>query len=159
MRYLHISIYSQTLSAFEDQQKVFEFAVSTAINGVGCDEGSGKTPFGEHYIRAKIGSNQPVNSVFVGRRPTGEIYSPSLAEQFPNRDWILSRILWLCGKEIGKNRLGSVDSMARYIYIHGTPDSEPMGVAKSHGCVRMRNSDVVKLFDWVPVGCPVMIEV
>jgi L,D-transpeptidase YbiS len=159
VRYLHISILKQTLSAFEDQQKVFEFSVSTALNGVGCDEGSGKTPLGQHYIRAKIGSNQPVNSVFVGRRPTGEIYSPLLAEQFPNRDWILSRILWLCGKEIGRNRLGSVDSMARYIYIHGTPDSEPMGVAKSHGCIRMRNSEVVQLFDWAPVGCPVMIEV
>ena len=159
MRHLHISISHQTLSAFEDQQKVFEFSVSTALNGPGCEEGSGKTPVGQHYIRAKIGFNQPINSVFVGRRPTGEIYSEALAQAHPNRDWILSRILWLCGQEIGVNRLGNVDSMSRYIYIHGTPDSEPMGVPKSHGCVRMRNDDVIKLFDWVPSGCPVLIEV
>jgi L,D-transpeptidase YbiS len=159
VRHLHISIRHQTLSAFEDQQKVFEFSVSTALNGHGCEEGSGKTPVGRHYIRAKIGFNQPINSVFVGRRPTGEIYSEALAHAHPNRDWILSRILWLCGQEIGVNRLGNRDSMSRYIYIHGTPDSEPMGVPKSHGCVRMRNDDVIKLFDWVPSGCPVLIEV
>lgn len=159
MRHLHISISHQTLSAFEDQQKAFEFSVSTALNGPGCEEGSGKTPVGQHYIRAKVGFKQPINSVFVGRRPTGEIYSEALAQAHPNRDWILSRILWLCGQEIGVNRLGNVDSMSRYIYIHGTPDSEPMGVPKSHGCVRMRNDDVIKLFDWVPSGCPVLIEV
>lgn len=159
VRYLHISISDQTLSAFEDQQKVFEFSVSTALNGHGCEQGSGKTPVGKHYIRAKIGGSEPLNAVFVARRATGEIYSEKLAQQFPKRDWILSRILWLCGQEVGVNRLGGVDSMARYIYIHGTPDSEPMGVPKSHGCVRMRNTDVVTLFDWVPVGCPVMIEV
>lgn len=159
MRYLHISISRQTLFAFEDQKKVFEFSVSTALNGAGCEEGSGKTPLGKHYIRAKIGGFEPLNTVFVARRPTGEIYSEKLAQQFPKRDWILSRILWLCGQELGVNRLGHVDSMARYIYIHGTPDSEPMGVPKSHGCVRMRNADVVTLFDWVPAGCPVMIEV
>jgi len=159
VRHLHISIRHQTLSAFEDQQKVFEFSVSTALNGHGCEEGSGKTPVGRHYIRAKIGCDLPINTVFVGRRATGEIYSPSLAQDNPKRDWILSRILWLCGKEVGVNRLGRVDSMARYIYIHGTPDSEPMGVPKSHGCVRMRNDDVIELFNWVPEGCPVMIEV
>ncbi|MAA72496.1 MAG: L,D-transpeptidase [Bermanella sp.] len=159
MRHLHISISEQTLSAFEDQQKVFEFSVSSALNGTGCQEGSGKTPLGAHYIRAKIGRDLPINSVFVGRRATGEIYSPSLAQDYPKRDWILSRILWLCGKQVGVNRLGHVDSMARYIYIHGTPDSEPMGVPKSHGCIRMRNTDVIELFNWVPAGCPVLIEV
>jgi lipoprotein-anchoring transpeptidase ErfK/SrfK len=156
---LHISISDQILSAFEGEQKVFEFSVSTALNGPGCEEGSGKTPLGKHYIRAKIGSGQRLGSVFVGRRPTGEIYNQTLADTNPERDWILSRILWLCGEQVGVNRLGSVDSMARYIYIHGTPDSEPMGEPKSHGCVRMRNDDVIKLFNWVPSGCPVMIEV
>lgn len=158
MRKLHISISNQTISAYEGQNLAFQFPVSTALNGSGCQEGSGKTPLGDHYIRAKIGSGQPINSVFVGRRPTGEIYSKELAVKFPKRDWILSRILWLCGQEPGKNRLGNVDSMARYIYIHGTPDSEPMGLAKSHGCVRMRNNDVITLFDWVPFACPVTIE-
>ena len=94
----------------------------------------------------------------VGRRHTGEIYTPELARQFPERDWILSRILWLCGLEPGKNRGGSVDTMRRYIYIHGTPDSEPMGVPKSHGCIRMRNQDVIRLFDMVTPGTPVLIR-
>ena len=159
MRHLHISIQTQTLSAFEDDTLAFQCQVSTALNGPGCEEGSGKTPFGSHYIRAKIGANEPINSVFVGRRATGEIYSSALSKQFPKRDWILTRILWLCGNEIGVNRLGNVDSMSRYIYIHGTPDTEPMGVPKSHGCVRMRNNDVLRVFDWAPLGCPVMIEV
>jgi lipoprotein-anchoring transpeptidase ErfK/SrfK len=96
--------------------------------------------------------------VFVGRRPTGEIWTPQLAAQVPDRDWILTRILWLSGCEPGVNRLGSVDSMQRYIYIHGTPDSEPMGVARSHGCIRMRNADVIALFDQVPAGTPVLIS-
>ena len=100
----------------------------------------------------------PAGSVFVGRRPTGEIYSDSLAREYPDRDWILSRILWLCGCEPGRNRLGQVDSMRRYIYIHGTPDSQPMGVPASHGCIRMRNQDVISLFAMVSPGTPVEIS-
>lgn len=159
MRHLHISISKQLLTAYEGRTPAFSYSISTALNGPGCEQGSGKTPLGQHYVRAKIGTNQPINTVFIARRPTGEIYSQALADTFPQRDWILTRILWLCGQEVGKNRLGSQDSMARYIYIHGTPDTEPMGVAKSHGCIRMRNQDVVQLFDWVPQGCPVTIEV
>ncbi|BBP43504.1 hypothetical protein THMIRHAT_12500 [Thiosulfativibrio zosterae] len=109
-------------------------------------------------MRAKIGQDEPLNAVFKGRRPTGEIYTPALGQAYPNRDWILTRILWLSGTEKGKNRLGSVDTMQRYIYIHGTPDTEPMGIALSHGCIRMRNSDLVKLFDLIAVGTPVVIE-
>ena len=112
---------------------------------------------GAHIIRAKIGANAPENTVFIGRRPTGEIWTPQLAAEYPDRDWILTRILWLSGKELGKNRLGNVDSMQRYIYIHGTPDTEPMGQPCSHGCVRMRNQDVISLFDRVEVGTPVVI--
>jgi len=108
-------------------------------------------------VRAKIGGNAPAGAVFVGRRPTGEIWTPELHLAHPGRDWILSRILWLSGSESGRNRGGSVDSLRRYIYIHGTPDSEPMGVARSHGCIRMRNADVIALFDRVPVGTPVRI--
>lgn len=135
-----------------------QFRVSTALNGVGEKSGSGCTPRGLHVIRAKIGENLPPNSVFVGRRFTGEIYTPELAKLYPKRDWILTRILWLSGKEPNRNRLGSVDSMQRYIYIHGTPDTEPMGIPLSHGCIRMRNTDVVELFDLVPVGAELLIE-
>lgn len=134
------------------------YSISTAKLGVGQYQGSNQTPLGWHCVRAKIGQNAEANSVFVGRRLTGEIYTPELAEKYPARDWILSRILWLSGCEIGHNRLGQVDSMQRYIYIHGTPDSEPMGVPESHGCIRMRNSDVIELFDLVPVGTAIWLQ-
>lgn len=154
---IHISIKDQRLDLIEEGQVLRSYSISTAKNGAGENNGSGQTPRGKHIIRAKIGDGQPINAVFVGRRATGEVYTSDLAEAFPERDWILSRILWLSGCEPGKNRLGSKDSMRRYIYIHGTPDSEPMGVALSHGCVRMRNKDVIDLFDLVPVGIPVEI--
>lgn len=134
------------------------YSVSTAKNGLGEQAGSGCTPRGLHYIRAMIGAGCPINTVLVGRRPTGEIYSPELARQFPNRDWILSRVLWLCGLERGKNRSGAVDSMRRFIYLHGTPDSEPMGIPLSHGCIRMRNADVIDLFNQVATRTHVYIE-
>lgn len=156
-----ISISQQSLSVFSDTEnppvQVCSYSVSTALNGVGCDKNSGKTPLGLHQVRAKIGHNEPINTVFIGRRPTGEVYDESLAHRHPQRDWILSRILWLSGKEVGLNRLGTVDSMQRYIYIHGTPDSEPMGKALSHGCIRMRNADLIELFDLIEPGTEVMI--
>lgn len=135
-----------------------EYPVSTALKGNGERQDSGCTPRGRHYIRAMIGGGQPLGTVFIGRRPTGEIYSPALARSEPGRDWILSRILWLCGRERGVNRGPGVDSFRRFIYIHGTPDSEPMGVARSHGCIRMRNSDVADLYDRVRPGIPVIIQ-
>lgn len=153
-----ISIATQSLRLYDAGQRVAEYAVSTAVNGAGCLKNSGCTPLGPHIIRAKIGADMPENTVFVGRRPTGEIYSPALSVQFPNRDWILTRILWLSGTEVGKNRLGNVDTMQRYIYIHGSPDSAEMGKPGSHGCVRMRNADLIDLFARVPVGTTVMID-
>ncbi|HOY70048.1 MAG TPA: L,D-transpeptidase [Methylotenera sp.] len=157
--HIEISIQRQTLTLLNSDGGVkAQYSISTAANGAGCDKNSGCTPLGEHIIRAKIGGDAPLNTVFVGRRPTGEICTPELMAQFPNRDWILTRILWLSGTEIGKNRLGNVDSMQRYIYIHGTPDSEPMGVPRSHGCVRMRNADVMALFEQVRVGTHVLIK-
>jgi L,D-transpeptidase YbiS len=156
---IEVSIPEQCLRLQDEAGGVLAiYAVSTALNGVGESKGSGCTPRGRHVVRARIGGGQPLNTVFVGRRPTGEIWTPQLAVQFPERDWILTRILWLSGCEPGVNRLGSVDSMQRYIYIHGTPDSEPMGVARSHGCIRMRNADLIALFDQVPAGTPVLIS-
>jgi len=148
---LHISVARQALSVFDDQgNAVREYPVSTAAAGVGEVSGSYQTPRGRHIIRAKIGAGQPENTVLVRRRPTGEIWTPELGETFPDRDWILTRILWLSGCEPGSNRLGCVDTMRRYIYIHGSPDSAEMGLPQSHGCVRMRNADIVELFDLVP---------
>jgi L,D-transpeptidase YbiS len=155
---IEISITKQTLNLLDNVGKVrAKYHVSTAANGAGCDKNSGCTPLGEHIIRAKIGGGAVANTVFVGRRPTGEICTPELMNEFPERDWILTRILWLSGKEVGKNRLGNVDTMQRYIYIHGSPDGTKMGEIGSHGCVRMRNADIVELFDLVEIGTHVVI--
>ena len=155
---VRISIADQTLTLVDEAGAVVRsYPVSTAKNGVGERQGSNCTPRGRHVVRAKIGAGMPANTVFVGRRPTGEVWSPELAAEHPGRDWILSRILWLSGCEVGFNRLGDVDTMRRYIYIHGSPDTVPMGVPGSIGCVRMRNDDIVEVFELVPPGTPVEI--
>lgn len=155
---IEICVASQTLDLFDDAGLPLKrYRISTALNGVGEESGSYCTPRGSHVIRAKIGVGQPANAVFVRRRPTGEIYTPELGAQFPGRDWILTRILWLSGCEPGMNRLGSVDTMRRYIYIHGTPDEVELGNPGSKGCVRMRNGDILDLFDRVSPGTPVII--
>lgn len=146
-----VSVGAQRLDLLdEDGRCLKSYAVSTAANGVGEVSGSYQTPRGKHLIRAKIGDGQPENTVFVRRRPTGEIWTPELAEAFPGRDWILTRILWLSGCEPGFNRLGCVDTMRRYVYIHGSPDTVAMGIPGSHGCIRMRNADLIDLFERVP---------
>lgn len=156
---LDLSIERQEMRLIGDRGETLRsYSVSTARNGPGERNGSECTPRGAHRIRAKIGGGCPVNTVFRGRRPTGEIYSPELRERFPGRDWILTRIMWLSGQEPGFNRLGDVDTMRRFIYIHGAPDEDRMGVPGSHGCVKMRNTDVLELFDLVPVGTPVMVR-
>jgi lipoprotein-anchoring transpeptidase ErfK/SrfK len=156
---IEISIPEQSLKLLaDDGRELKRYSVSTSRNGAGEMEGSFCTPRGEHVIRAKIGAGQPLNTVFRGRRPTGEIWTPELGERFPGRDWILTRILWLSGREVGKNRLGKMDTMRRYIYIHGSPDSVPMGKPGSIGCIRVRNHDIVDLFDRVTAGTEVRIS-
>lgn len=155
---LELDVASQTLLGFDQTGiETLQYLVSTGANGLGEQNGSECTPRGQHIIRAKIGEAQVANTVFVGRRPTGEVYQPSMRETFPNRDWILTRIMWLSGVEVGKNRLGNTDTMRRYIYIHGSPDDVPMGAPGSRGCVRMRNAQIVELFDRVDVGTPFLI--
>ncbi|HEB58373.1 MAG TPA: L,D-transpeptidase [Gammaproteobacteria bacterium] len=155
---LRISIPEQRLDLLRDGQAVAHYTVSTAANGAGEELGSECTPRGRHRIRARIGAGCPVNTVFIARRPTGEVYTPAMGRAQPERDWILTRILWLCGCEPGFNRFGEVDTMRRYIYIHGVPDEMPMGKPASHGCIRMRNQDIIELFDVVEVGTPVRID-
>lgn len=155
---LFISIADQKLYGFSQDQLQLTIPVSTALNGVGEMENSNCTPRGKHQVRAKIGAELPINAVLRSRRWTGEIWSPAIAEQYPKRDWILTRILWLSGCEKGFNRLGKVNTFRRYIYLHGTPDTEPMGIAQSHGCIRLHNTDIIKLFDLVPIHCPVEIS-
>ncbi|HNP25870.1 MAG TPA: L,D-transpeptidase [Nitrosomonas sp.] len=155
---INISIHKQQLDLLNDDEQVIKhYRISSAKNGTGQQNGSYCTPLGKHIIRAKIGSGQPINTVFVRRRPTGEIYTPDLGYRYPNRDWILTRILWLSGCEPGFNRLGPVDTMQRYIYIHGSPDSVEMGKPGSIGCIRISNDNLLELFDSVPTGTAVNI--
>lgn len=158
---LLINIVQQTLIVYQHDIEISSYDVSTAKNGIGSQQNSGCTPLGAHIIAEKIGGSQPINAVFLGRVPTGEIYSAALSAQYPERDWILSRILWLAGLEEGSNKgsneQGGCDTYQRYIYIHGTPDNEPMGVPSSHGCIRMRNQDIIELFEHVKEGTAVHI--
>ena len=157
-RQVLIDTSSQTLSLFDGDHLLSCFNVSTAKNGLGELRDSECTPRGLHYVRAKIGAGLDPATVFVGRRPTGELYTPDLAVRQGDRDWILGRIFWLCGREKGVNRLGQVDSMRRYIYIHGSPDSCFTGYPASHGCIRMRMKEVCLLFELLQVGDNVMIK-
>ena len=153
-----INIALQQLTLKINERVIRQYSISSAKKGVGEQQGSEQTPRGHHIVRAKIGANLPINTILKARRPTGEIYSAELAEQNANRDWILTRILWLSGCEVGKNRGGNCDTMRRYIYIHGTPDSEPMGIPASHGCIRMRNTDLAELFTLTPLYASVFIH-
>ncbi len=159
MARLEIKLATQSAELFDAAGALIKrYAISSALNGAGERNGSFCTPRGRHVIRAKIGAGQPPNTVFVRRRPTGEIYNTDLAAQYPGRDWILTRILWLSGSEPGFNRLGDVDTMRRYIYIHGTPDSVALGTPGSIGCIRMHNNDLIELFERVNAGDSVVIQ-
>ena len=156
--YLKVDISKQKLSCYYREQICISFDISTGKNGVGELSGSGCTPRGKHEIKDIIGLNHEINAVFVGRIWTGEIYSKELAQQYPERDWILTRILRLNGLEHGFNQGGLVDTYKRYIYIHGAPDDTEMGIPGSHGCIRMRNTEVILLANWVKVGLKVLVN-
>ena len=157
-RLIKVSIDEQRLQFLDSGRVLMDVAVSTAANGPGECMHSECTPRGRHRIRAKIGAGAAANTVFVGRRASGEIYTSELKHRHPDRDWMLTRILWLSGLEPGKNRFGDRDSMRRYIYIHGCPDEDAMGTPSSHGCVKMRNAEVIELFDRVAAGTQVLIQ-
>jgi L,D-transpeptidase YbiS len=155
---IEIDLAEQSLTLLQPGRSPRRWPISSARKGPGERLGSEQTPRGRHVVRARIGAGLPAGAVLVGRRPTGETWSPALARAHPGRDWILSRILWLSGLEPGRNRLGEVDTMRRFIYIHGTPDDQPMGTPGSHGCIRMRNADVIELFELAPPGTEVLIS-
>lgn len=157
MKSIHVDIAAQALELSDGGAVLRRYLVSTSRNGAGQKNGSFCTPLGRHVVRAKIGGGAPPNTVFVKRRATGEVWSEELAARHPGRDWMLTRILWLSGCEPGFNRLGEVDTMRRYIYIHGSPDTAVMGQPGSIGCIRMHNRDIVELFDLVEAGTPVEI--
>jgi L,D-transpeptidase YbiS len=157
-RWIHISIAAQQLELMDASGGLRRYPVSTSRRGAGERAESGCTPRGEHEIRSMIGAGKPLGAVFVGRRPTGEVCNPERLAAEPERDWMLTRVLWLRGREVGRNRLGEVDTMRRFIYIHGTPHVAELGTPASHGCIRMRNEDVVDLFDRVALRMRVVID-
>ena len=142
-----IDISKQTL-----EYKGKSYSISTAKNGIGEIEDSYCTPTGKFKIAEKIGANLEFGSVLVDREPTGEVYNADLAKQYPDRDWILTRILWLDGVEVHNQ-----NTKNRYIYIHGSPDETPMGMPGSKGCIRMHNYDVIELFESIHTGEDVVI--
>ena len=154
--HIAVSVSDQTLTFTQGNQTI-TYPISTALNGTGQLEGSGQTPLGHHIVRAKVGGDCPPNAVFVGRRWTGEVYTPELALAEPERDWILSRILWLSGREPGINQFGKCDTLRRFIYIHGTPYENEIGQPVSHGCIRMRNADILALYEATSPGTAVTI--
>ena len=155
---INLNQFRQKVKQLKNHQVNKSYSISTALKGIGQNKNSFQTPIGTHYIRAKIGKDLPPLSIFEARRPTGRTWNKEDAESHPNQDWVLSRILWLSGKELGVNRLGSVDTMQRFIYIHGTPDESQLGEPFSHGCIRMSNDDVIELFDLVSAGTIVLIN-
>lgn len=157
MKRIVIDATKQELALLDGERVLKRYSVSTAKKGLGEKNGSFCTPRGRHIVRAKIGAGRPENTVFVRRRPTGEVWSRELHARFPGRDWMLTRLLWLSGCEPGRNRLGDVDTMRRYIYIHGSPETAEMGKPGSIGCIRMRNGDIMELFELVPPYTPVDI--
>ena len=157
-KHIDIDINKQQLTLFQDDTVIATYAISTAKNGVGQKNGSECTPLGLHCIDSKIGADVEENTVFVARQETGEIFSEELKKNNPDRDWILTRILWLSGLEQGKNKGGEVDTKGRYIYIHGCPDSDSFSSPSSHGCVKMRNKDIIELFENVEKNMQILIH-
>ena len=153
---IFVSIADQSLSLNSHKEDI-TYPVSTAKLGPGEEKNSYCTPRGKHIIRAKIGINASRGEIFKSRRATGEVFSKNKHND-KNNDWILTRILWLSGIEKGKNRLGNVDTMQRYIYIHGIPDEFSLNIPRSKGCINMNNDDVIELFDLVDIGTSVLIQ-
>lgn len=157
-RFILVDVTAQKLYCYQQDVLLKTYVVSTGKNGLGEQLGSGCTPRGWHAIYAVLGLDAPINSIFVSRQRTGDIYSAAFAEVNPDRDWILTRILQLDGLEPGRNRGGDVDTLSRYIYIHGTSDEEALGTPVSKGCIRMANRDVIDLAQWVSVGTRVCVQ-
>ena len=155
---ISISVTRQEMKCFEHDHLISTYLISTGTNGVGEQINSECTPRGWHKIYSVIGLDHDCNSVFVAREWTGELYSEALAQSTPSRDWILTRIMQLEGLEPGRNQGGDVDSLKRYIYIHGTPDSTQLGVPCSRGCIRMRNNEIICLANWVTTDTLVYIQ-
>ena len=154
-RWLLVESQRQIVSLVEDGIAVGTWLCSTAAAGIDGREGSGGTPPGLHRIAARIGDGATPGTVFDSREPTGEVWN--VDHPVDDRDLILTRILTLEGLEEGVNRGPGVDSLARYIYLHGTNHEDGVGAPGSHGCIRLRNDDIADLFARVAEGDPVVV--
>ncbi len=152
---LYVSVHRQSLMHVREHTLLAEYPVSTSAKGLGAVQDSYRTPLGLHRVQGKHGEGVPLFGVLKDREFTGVIADPDIAGQ--DKDWITSRVLWLDGLEPGINQGGSVDSRERYIYIHGTANERSIGTPSSMGCIRMRNADIIALFDAVPEGTLVVI--
>jgi hypothetical protein len=150
---LVVSVAGQTLSLFEEGQRIKQLPCSTSRFGIGQTEGSNRTPLGLHRIAEKIGAGEPAGTVFKSRKVVGHTSQPEFADAK-----ITTRILWLEGLEPGSNRGSSVDSHARYIYIHGTADQSGIGKPASCGCIHLADAELIPLFDQLPRGTLVWIS-
>jgi len=156
---IEISITNQELILRDDSGVIKTYKISTSKFGEGSKENSFKTPLGKHEIKKMIGKDVIIGGRFIGRVHTGEIF-PIYSDQeiYVKEDVVQSRILWLSGLENNINKGIGVDSFARYIYIHGTPEEWLLGSKASKGCIRMSNKDVIELFDKVHEGMIVNLK-
>lgn len=155
--YLYVSVKHQQMYLIEKDSIIKKYTVSTAKKGVGNELHSLKTPIGLHSVKRKIGDNVPLGGILEAR-----VYNGSKATIYEDKtkadgDYVTTRILWLDGEEIGVNKGRNVDTYNRFIYIHGTPEEGYIGEPVSHGCIRMKNTDVIELYDLIDEGTPVLI--
>ncbi len=156
-KYMYVSIKHQKLYLIENDSTVKKYPISTALKGVGNKLHSLKTPPGLHTIKRKLGDNVPYAGILEAREYNGKIAKVLTDKQKAGGDYVTTRILWLEGEEPGINKGRNIDSYNRYIYIHGTPEEGLIGQPASHGCIRMKNSDVMELYDLIEEGTPILI--
>ena len=154
---LYVDIESQTLIHLEKGEILSIYPISSSFYGTGSKKNSLKTPLGRHEIFKKLGGDLPINAILKGRVWTGAIADVIKEPIDTDFDHVTSRILWLDGLELGKNRGNDIDSRERYIYIHGTAEEGLIGRPASDGCIRMYNRDVIELFDLVDEKAQVWI--
>ena len=154
---LYVSIKQQKLYHIQNDSIIKEYIISSSAYGIGSKAGSNKTPIGLHIIKEKYGDKTPVNGRMTGRVFYGDIATIYTDETKSKTDDISSRIFWLEGMEKGKNKGKGIDSFSRYIYIHGTSEEGRLGKPASHGCIRMKNKEVIDLYKLIEVGTLVLI--
>jgi hypothetical protein len=149
-----VSVDEQMFRIVRGRDILFETRCATAANGTGSEWNSLKTPLGWHHVVQKLGAGAPWGQVFRSRQATHDVWRPG---DSVTEDLVLTRVLVLTGDEPGKNKGGNVDSLMRGIYVHGTNAEERIGTPSSHGCVRLRNDDVIRAFEIVPDASPLLI--